>query len=785
MIRKTTLREVKILRSLRHENVVCLKEAFRRKAKLYLVFEYVEKNLLELLEEHSEGLAPTLVQTYICQLVQAIHYCHSHNIVHRDIKPENLLINTSTAFLNSGLNNGNVLHQPELKLCDFGFARTLPSKGNTMTDYVATRWYRAPELLLGYENYGKPVDIWAIGCIMGELIDGQPLFPGDSDIDQLYIIQKIFGPITAEQSQAFLRNPRFIGLKFPDMSKPTTLEKRYSGRLSSNALNFMKSMLRMNENHRSTSEQCLVDPYFVTYTNGSIHSERKEKRECHSSLSFSHGVNDRDPSNFSMGIGKVVYNVPTSSALSGAVQSGERTQDTDYQKQLNENTNVTLRIGRNEAQNWNSPPQKTSETEHLNNDNQVSKSQKKKTTARKSVSPPEQITKDSSSNTSNASVRQRSALDAMSAVPVASLSVPTAADVAASAAVLDSKLKELRKRNQIGQNTSSHKQGDPWRRPKQEYQSNVHNQTENIPKHISNTTSLRGGGRLDLSFKDLQAIQRQQNDSESVSSGRSLQNNKMKQTEGRHHYHHHQASKVGLFPSGYTVAAATAYDTNNQVSDSIPFRSSSRLDTNPNVAINRDNTSTSNGWPRGIPPSGPEADTIMASQRHAHSLSRGGHVGPLVGDIDTGRGSLMATVGGIGSNVQKSIPRNGKLKQRGDGNSNQNASNRSNRRNFRDPVHDHGLGRHSSLGFPHADRHGHAGGRSNQFPSQQRGHPLLLWPHNYKNNISSNNNIQRDSLSRGGDGGSTSVNNENTMHHYPYENYNDIGGKRYIDKRLM
>ena len=99
VIRKTTLREVKILRSLRHENVVCLKEAFRRKAKLYLVFEYVEKNLLELLEEHPDGLAPALVQTYVHQLVKAIHYCHSHNIVHRDIKPENLLINTSTAFL--------------------------------------------------------------------------------------------------------------------------------------------------------------------------------------------------------------------------------------------------------------------------------------------------------------------------------------------------------------------------------------------------------------------------------------------------------------------------------------------------------------------------------------------------------------------------------------------------------------------------------------------------------------------------------------------------------------
>ena len=148
VIRKTTLREVKILRSLRHQNVVCLKEAFRRKSKLYLVFEYVEKNLLELLEEHPEGLAPALVQTYINQLVQAIHYCHSHNIVHRDIKPENLLINTSTAFLTSS--TSSLSNSPELKLCDFGFARTLPTKANTMTDYVATRWYRAPELLLGY-----------------------------------------------------------------------------------------------------------------------------------------------------------------------------------------------------------------------------------------------------------------------------------------------------------------------------------------------------------------------------------------------------------------------------------------------------------------------------------------------------------------------------------------------------------------------------------------------------------------------------------------------------------
>ena len=91
----------------------------------------------------------------------------------RDIKPENLLVNTK--------NNS-------LKLCDFGFARLL-GQSEDLTDYVATRWYRAPELLLGSTNYGFGVDMWAIGCIMAEISDGQPIFPGESEVDQLYIIQ--------------------------------------------------------------------------------------------------------------------------------------------------------------------------------------------------------------------------------------------------------------------------------------------------------------------------------------------------------------------------------------------------------------------------------------------------------------------------------------------------------------------------------------------------------------------------------------------------------------------
>jgi len=91
-----------------------------------------------------------------------------------------------------------------LKLCDFGFARTIDNTTQQqLTDYVATRWYRWPELLLGWTRYGKPVDMWAIGCIMGEIIDGQPLFPGETEIDQLFIIQKVLGRLSDEQLNMF------------------------------------------------------------------------------------------------------------------------------------------------------------------------------------------------------------------------------------------------------------------------------------------------------------------------------------------------------------------------------------------------------------------------------------------------------------------------------------------------------------------------------------------------------------------------------------------------------
>uniref|UniRef100_A0A665TS56 Cyclin-dependent kinase-like 2 n=1 Tax=Echeneis naucrates TaxID=173247 RepID=A0A665TS56_ECHNA len=173
-VKKIALREIKLLRRLRHGNLVNLLEVWKRRRHWYLVFEFVERTLLEDLEQNPSGLDLNTSRQYLYQILRAAAFCHQQNIIHRDIKPENILIS-----------QGGVV-----KLCDFGFARTvaLPAEGIVYTDYVATRWYRAPELLVGDIKYGKPVDVWAVGCLLLEMLTGQPLFPGDSDLDQIYHI---------------------------------------------------------------------------------------------------------------------------------------------------------------------------------------------------------------------------------------------------------------------------------------------------------------------------------------------------------------------------------------------------------------------------------------------------------------------------------------------------------------------------------------------------------------------------------------------------------------------
>lgn len=195
-VRKISMREIRLLTELRHQNIVNLLEVFKYKEKINMIFEYVPFTALELLEKSPKGLSPLMVKKIIFQLTLAIDFLHSMNVMHRDIKPENLLISKHGV----------------LKLCDFGFARyQLMNNDALYTEYISTRWYRAPELIIGEVNYNYSIDIWALGCIVCELSNGQPLFPGKCDIEMItFILSTLGNYIEQKDYEAFIKN-EFIG----------------------------------------------------------------------------------------------------------------------------------------------------------------------------------------------------------------------------------------------------------------------------------------------------------------------------------------------------------------------------------------------------------------------------------------------------------------------------------------------------------------------------------------------------------------------------------------------
>ncbi|NWU39338.1 CDKL2 protein, partial [Hylia prasina] len=244
-VRKIALREIKLLKQLRHENLVNLLDVCKRKKRWYLVFEFVDHTVLNDLEASPSGLDYDRVRKYLFQIVRGIAFCHSHSIIHRDIKPENILVSQSGV----------------VKLCDFGFARPLAASGEVYTDYVATRWYRAPELLVGDSKYGRPVDVWAIGSLITEMLTGEPLFPGDSDIDQLFHITKCLGNLIPRQQELFYKNPLFAGIKLPEVKELESLEKRYPS-LPPAALDLAKECLQIDPDKRPSCTKLLRGDFF-------------------------------------------------------------------------------------------------------------------------------------------------------------------------------------------------------------------------------------------------------------------------------------------------------------------------------------------------------------------------------------------------------------------------------------------------------------------------------------------------------------------------------------------
>lgn len=252
----TAIRELKMLRSLKHENIVQLKEivtganqntvstSLRNKHEIYMVFEYVDNDLTGLMDIPSLKFTEGQVKTYMQQLLNGLMYCHKREVLHRDIKGSNLLVD----------NSGN------LKIADFGLARTYNDKLRRYTNRVITLWYRSPELLLGSENYGPEVDIWSVGCLLVELLLKKPLFPGKDEPEQIDYIFGTMGPPTEENWPDWETLPN-AGMVPHGKYKASRLEKKLDF-LSPNAYDLITKLLEFNPKIRISAEEALDHPWF-------------------------------------------------------------------------------------------------------------------------------------------------------------------------------------------------------------------------------------------------------------------------------------------------------------------------------------------------------------------------------------------------------------------------------------------------------------------------------------------------------------------------------------------
>lgn len=240
-----SLREIKSLRKLNHPNILKLKEVIKVKDELCLVFEYLEQNVYQyytLFREKKQQIPEIKIKSLVYQMIKGLAYMHKHGFFHRDMKPENLLV-----------------HGETLKLADFGLAREIRSRP-PFTEYVSTRWYRAPEILLKSKNYNSPVDIFATGCIMAELYLLNPLFSGSSELDQIFKIVGILGTPTQASWPEGYKLASQIGFSFPTM--PTIPLAQVIPSASHDAIQLMTEMLRYDPQKRPTAAQILQHPYF-------------------------------------------------------------------------------------------------------------------------------------------------------------------------------------------------------------------------------------------------------------------------------------------------------------------------------------------------------------------------------------------------------------------------------------------------------------------------------------------------------------------------------------------
>lgn len=245
-------RELQIMKDLTHPNVVAFRHAFYTSGdkpdELYLnvVMEFVPETIYRVIKHYNRMKQPVpilLVKLYAYQLMRSLAYIHAVGVCHRDLKPQNVLVDTNS-------------HR--IKLCDFGSAKKLV-RGEPNVSYICSRYYRAPELIFGATDYSNAIDVWSAGAVVAELLLGQPLFPGESGVDQLVEIIKILGTPTREQIHDM--NPNYTENRFPQI-RQHPWNRVFKSRTPQDAIDFVASLLVYSPQIRPTPLQSLLHPFF-------------------------------------------------------------------------------------------------------------------------------------------------------------------------------------------------------------------------------------------------------------------------------------------------------------------------------------------------------------------------------------------------------------------------------------------------------------------------------------------------------------------------------------------
>ncbi|PHH66581.1 hypothetical protein CDD81_7056 [Ophiocordyceps australis] len=277
----TAIREISLLKEMQDPNIVRLLNIVHADGhKLFLVFEFLDLDLKKYMEalpvkdggrgkalpEGSStqvmqlGLSDAVIQKFMMQLCEGIKYCHSHRVLHRDLKPQNLLIDRE----------GN------LKLADFGLARAFGVPLRTYTHEVVTLWYRAPEILLGGRQYSTGVDMWSAGCIFAEMCTRKPLFPGDSEIDEIFKIFRTLGTPSEDMWPGVTSYPDFKS-SFPKWQRDYNLS--LCSNLDDAGLDLLEMMLAYDPVTRISAKQACNHAYFESFKPQHLQQQQQRRRQ--------------------------------------------------------------------------------------------------------------------------------------------------------------------------------------------------------------------------------------------------------------------------------------------------------------------------------------------------------------------------------------------------------------------------------------------------------------------------------------------------------------------------